>query len=247
MLNIVLPMAGRGSRFVDAGYKKPKPLIDVNGKPMIQVVIENLRPSRSHRFIFICQASHVEEYHLTSLLRGLAPDCEIIAINEITEGAACTVLLAKHLIDNADPLMIANSDQYIDIDINNYLGAQDTRALDGMIMTMKAKDQKWSFARVDSQGLVEEVREKEVISDDATVGIYNFASGDAFVQNASLMIERQDKQSGEYYVAPVYNYLISAGLKIGIYDIGSEANGMYGLGTPADLELFLSLPISKNV
>jgi NDP-sugar pyrophosphorylase family protein len=240
-------MAGRGSRFTTAGYDKPKPLIDVKGKPMIQVVIENLVPKEAHRFIFICQNSHIEQYGLNELLRKLAPNCEIVGIDGITEGAACTVLKAEMLIDNDSPLMIVNSDQYVDTDINDYLQEMEARSLDGLIMTMKADDKKWSFAKIDHDGYVTEVKEKEVISNDATVGIYNFRCGNAFVSYAKEMISNKELQNGEYYVAPVYNKLVMDGLKIGIYDIGSEADGMYGLGTPHDLELFLSLPVSEKV
>lgn len=247
MLNIVIPMAGRGSRFAKAGYENPKPLIDVKGKPMIQVVIENLKPAQDHKFIFICQNEHVEAYGLTDLLGGLAPGCEIVGIDGVTDGAACTVLMAKDYIDNDDPIMIANSDQYVDISIDDYLAEVDSRNLDGLIMTMKADDKKWSFAKVDNDGFVTEVKEKVVISNDATVGIYNFSKGKSFVEHAEAMIEAKELQNGEYYVAPVYNRLITKGLKIGIYDIGSEADGMYGLGIPADLDLFLSLPVSEKI
>ena len=121
MLNIVVPMAGRGSRFADAGYVNPKPLIDVNGRAMIELVADNIRPKDDFRFIFICQREHMERFPLEDMLKKAAPGCEIIPIDYVTEGAACTVLLAEKFIDNDDALMIANSDQYVDIDINDYL------------------------------------------------------------------------------------------------------------------------------
>lgn len=247
MLSIVIPMAGRGSRFAEAGYDLPKPLIDVRGKPMIQVVIENLTPRRKHRFVFICQNEHIRDYGLRELFARLAPGSIVLGIDGVTEGAACTVLAARDCIDSTDPLMIANSDQYVDLDINDYLEQVENRELDGLIMTMKADDEKWSFARTDSSGLVTEVREKVVISEDATVGIYNFTSGAAFVSHAQAMIDAGERHNGEYYVAPVYNRLVADGGRVGIYSVGSEANGMYGLGIPADLELFLSLPVSRKV
>lgn len=247
MLNIVIPMAGRGSRFASAGYTKPKPLIDVRGKPMIQVVIENLTPRVPHRFIFICQNEHIREYGLRALFDELAPGCVIVGIDGVTEGAACTVLLAREHFDNQHSLMIANSDQYVDIDINNYLADMTDRELDGLIMTMEADDEKWSFAKVNDDGLVTEVREKVVISNHATVGIYNFRRGSTFVEQAQAMIDAGERQNGEFYVAPVYNRLVQDGLRVGIHGIGKEADGMYGLGIPADLELFLSLPVSRKV
>ena len=188
MLNIVIPMAGRGSRFAEAGYKDPKPLIPVCGKPMIQVVVENLTPQCAHRFIFICQNQHIKDYGLEQKLKSYAQNVEIIGIDGITEGQVCTVLKAKELIYNVDPLMTANSDQYIDFDINDYLKDMDDRKLDGLIMTMKADDPKWSYARTDMDGLVTETAEKKVISTDATVGIFNFRRGKDLVRAAERMI-----------------------------------------------------------
>lgn len=246
MLNIVVPMAGRGSRFASAGYKDPKPLITLHGMPMIRVVIENLRPDRPHRFIFVCQNEHVAAYGLRDKLTAWAPGCEIIGLDGITEGAACSVLAARHLIDNDDALMIANSDQYVKCEINTYLDAI-TDNEDGLIMTMSSDDPKWSFVGFDDDGKVTRVVEKEVISDEATVGIYNFRRGHDFVSNADEMIANNDRVKNEFYVAPVYNYMIRKGEHIGVYNIGSEADGMYGLGIPADLEIFLNHPISDVV
>jgi dTDP-glucose pyrophosphorylase len=246
MLNIVIPMAGAGSRFAKAGYTDPKPLIKIHGVPMVNVVVNNLKPSRPHRFIFIVQRAHDEEYNLTSQLKEWDPNCEVVYTEGLTEGAACTVLLAKNLINNDDQLMIANSDQFVDCNINDYLNAMDENQYDGIIMTMEADDPKWSFVGFDANGLVNKVVEKEVISHEATVGIYNFQNGSDFVRVAEQMIQDDDRVNGEFYVAPAYNYLINKGSKIGIYNIGSEADGMYGLGIPTDLDLFLNLELSHK-
>jgi len=243
-LTIVIPMAGRGSRFADAGYKDPKPLISVRGVPMIKLVIDNLRPSRPHRFVFICQREHVAAYGLEPRLAAWTPGCAIVQLDGVTEGAACSVLTAEAYLDDS-PLMIANADQYLDVSMDDYLDATD--GLDGMIMTMTASDPKWSFVAVDERGLATQLAEKVPISDEATVGVYNFAHGRDFARAAREMIARDLRVNGEFYVAPVYNMLIEQGARIGIHNIGNEANGMYGLGVPADLELFLSLPISRRV
>lgn len=245
MLTIVIPMAGRGSRFSNAGYIDPKPLIPIQGTPMIKVVIDNLRPSRDHRFVFICQREHVEAYGLSEKLESWAPGCTVIQLDAVTEGAACTVLLAKDYISDG-PLMIANSDQYIDIDINDYLAVGDRDGIDGFIMTMTADDPKWSFVGLNDNGLVTRVVEKQVISDEATVGIYNFVRGTDFVQGAERMIVADKRINGEFYVAPVYEELIADGARIAIMNIGREADGMYGLGIPADLDLFMSLPVLQR-
>jgi len=247
MLNIVVPMAGRGSRFAKEGFTDPKPLIELSDKRMIQVVINNLKPNVPHRFIFICQQEHVQQYKLDVLLNKWAPGCEVVAIDGITEGAACTVLCAEKLINNDEPLMIANSDQWVDVDINSYLNLMDEDNLDGLIMTMKATDPKWSYVELDNGKQVIRVVEKVVVSDEATVGIYNYKKGSTFCKYAKVMLDRNERSNGEFYVAPVYTYMYeNESAKIGIYNVGEEANGMYGLGIPSDLNLFLSLPVSRK-
>lgn len=247
MLNIVIPMAGRGSRFAEAGYIEPKPLIPVFGKPMIELVIDNLRPNCHHRFIFICHAEHLDEYPLQNLLETKAPGCKIIKTEIVTEGAACTVLLAKKYINNSDQLMIANCDQYIDLNINKYLSYLNPN-LDGLIMTMKENSKKWSYIELNSQREITRVVEKEVVSDEATVGIYNYRYGFDFVSAAEKMVLKNLRVNNEFYVAPSYNEMIFINKKIGFYNIGSLGNGMHGLGTPEDLQAFIKwrLKIYEN-
>ncbi len=242
MLNIVIPMAGRGSRFANAGYTLPKPLIEIHGHPMIEYVVKNIRPDYECRYIFICLQEHLDTYNLAERLESIAPGCIIIPVNQVTEGAACTVLLAEKYIDNNDPMMIANSDQYVDIDINNYLAAMGD--YDGLIMTMTADDPKWSFIQYDKAGFVTLLREKEVISDEATVGIYNYKKGADFVKYAKQMIKKNIRVNNEFYVAPVYNEMIEDGKKLVYYNIGQDDEKMHGLGTPEDLEKFLAKTLS---
>lgn len=244
MLNIVLPIAGRGSRFAAAGYAQPKPLIPVHGEPMIAAVVRNIRPNRAHRFIFVALADHLQHAGMRETLALAAPGSVVVPVDRVTEGATCTVLLARGDIDNNDALMLANSDQWVDIDINDYLGAMDRQNADGLIMTMAADDPKWSFVGLDRQKLVTRVVEKEVISHEATVGIYNFRRGSDFVRAADQMIAKNLRVNNEFYVAPVYNELIEEGARIGIYNVGCEGAGMYGLGIPQDLDSFLANPVS---
>jgi len=244
MLNIVLPIAGRGSRFAVAGYEQPKPLIPLHGAPMIAAVVRNVRPRCAHRFIFVALAEHLERAGMREALTEAAPGCLIVPVEDVTEGAACTVLLAKQYIDADNPLMLANSDQWVDIEIDDYLGSMDRQRADGLIMTMKADDPKWSFVGLDRKRLVTRVVEKEVISNEATVGIYNFRRGCDFVRAAEQMIARNLRVNNEFYVAPVYNQLIEEGARIAIYNVGREGAGMYGLGIPGDLERFLADPVS---
>lgn len=247
MLNIVIPMAGGGSRFKEAGYALPKPLIDVYGRAMIEVVINNLRPGEPHRFIFICQRSHLRDYPLRPLLTRLAPNCEILGVDGMTAGAACTVLLAREYIDNDSPLMIANCDQWVRYNVDDYLDAFAASRAAGFIMTMHSDEAKWSYVRRNSAGKIVEVVEKEVVSDEATVGVYNFARGCDFVKAAFDMIVDDQRSKGEFYVAPTYCRFIAAGRTVESLCIGDVQSTMYGLGTPADLQHFLSLNLQEQI
>ena len=231
-------MAGRGSRFQDAGYAFPKPLIEIKGKTMIEVVINNLRPTCDHKFIFICQKEHYEKFDLYNVLKNATNGkFEIIQIDGITEGAACTVLTALKYINSDHDLLIANSDQFVQIDINKFIKTGQKKGQDGLIMTFPSSHPKWSYARVDKKNRVIEVAEKKVISDKATVGIYYYKKGSDFVEGAQSMIEKDIRFNNEFYVCPTYNELILSNKNIGIYSIDIEK--MHGLGTPEDLNSFL--------
>lgn len=245
MLNIVIPMAGRGSRFADAGYELPKPLLPIHGVPMIEVVARNLTPSlQPARFVFICRQEHLERYGFEAALRRLVPGCAIVPIDTVTEGAACTVMLSEGVVDPEGVLIIANSDQWVDHDIDDHLALLRDQQLDGLIMTMTADDPKWSFVELGPDHHVTNVVEKEVVSDEATVGIYTFARASDYFRAARAMIAADKRVNGEFYVAPAYNELIAEDARIGIDNVGAEGAGMYGLGIPADYEGFLGLDLS---
>ena len=234
-MNVLIPMAGRGSRFATQGYTFPKPLIDVKGKPMIQVVTENLNIKAN--FTFIVQKEHYEKYSLQHLLNLIAPNCNIVQVDGITEGAACTTLLAKEFIDNDEPLLMANSDQFVEWDSNETLYAFSNGDCDGGIITFPATHPKWSYAKLGDDGYVSEVAEKKPISEHATVGIYWWAKGSDYVKYAEQMIEKDIRVNNEYYVCPVFNEAIGDGKKVRIKEI--EKEGMWGIGTPEDLNYFL--------
>lgn len=237
-INIVIPMAGKGSRFKDAGYTFPKPLIDIKGKTMIGVVANNLTPRHDHRFIFICQREHYETYDLHNVLKNATNNkFDVVQLNGITEGAACTVLSAMQYINNDQELVIANSDQFIQADINAFIDKARAGNHDGLIMTFKANHPKWSYAACDNQGRVIEVAEKRPISEHATVGIYYFKHGKDFVEAAQSMIRKNIRHNNEFYVCPVYNELILKDQHIAIHPIAND--DMHGMGTPEDLALFL--------
>lgn len=233
-LNVLIPMAGAGSRFQQAGYTFPKPLIDVKGKPMIQLVVENL--GLEANYIFVVQKEHREKFHLENMLPLIAPNCTIIEVDGITEGAACTALLAKEYIDSDSPLFFANSDQWVDWDPVDFMYQMQETEADGGIVTFKATHPKWSFAKLNDYGQVTEVAEKNPISDNATVGYYYWKHGADFVKYAEQMIEKDIRVNNEFYVCPVFNEAIQDGKEVRNF----KANKMYGLGTPEDLETYLN-------
>lgn len=232
-LNVLIPMAGAGSRFEQAGYTFPKPLIEVKGKPMIQVVVDNLNIKAN--YIYVVQKKHREQYNLDTLLNLITPNCKIVETEGVTEGAACTALLAKEFIDNDNPLFFANSDQFVEWDSNEFMYKMNETDSDGGIVSFRATHPKWSFAKVNEDGLVIEVAEKNPISDIATVGYYYWKHGSDFVKYAEQMIERNIRVNNEFYVCPVFNQAIEDGKKIRTFDIPK----MWGLGTPEDLNYYL--------
>lgn len=244
-INVVIPMAGLGSRFADAGYSKPKPFIDVNGKPMIVRVLENLKIPNAN-YILIGRNEHLLKE--AELVRQIENEysATFIGIDKLTEGTACTVLFARKYINNDSPLLIANSDQIVDFDVNDYLEDSFNRNLSGSILVFQdsTKNPKWSFAKLDLNEKVIEVKEKKPISDLATVGIYLFTKGSEFVNGAVDMIINNDRVNNEFYTCPVYNYLIQENLNVGVFKITEEA--MHGLGTPDDLLKFIKKRCPRN-
>ena len=232
-MNVLIPCAGLGKRFKEAGYTFPKPLIEVvPGKTMIQMVIENLNIQARH--IFIIQKEHNDQYNFKQMLNLLSPGCEVIEVENVTEGAACTALLAEQFINNDEPLLIANSDQYLVWNSNEFMYSMEADNTDGGLATFTATHPKWSFAKLDEHGYVSEVAEKNPISDIASTGIYWWNKGSDFVKYAHQMIAKNIRTNGEYYLAPSYNQAIEDGKKIKVYHIKE----MYGTGTPEDLVSF---------
>jgi HAD superfamily hydrolase (TIGR01509 family) len=232
-LNVLIPMAGAGSRFQQAGYTFPKPLIDVKGKPMIQTVVENLNVEAN--FIFVVQKEHREKYNLDTLLNLITPNCKIVEVNGITEGAACTTLLAKEFINNDQPLLMANSDQFAEWDSNEFMYKMIEQKVDAGILSFESIHPKWSFVKIDENGYVTEVAEKKPISNIATVGIYYWSKGSDYVKYAEQMISKNIRVNNEFYVCPVFNEAIKDNKKIKTFNIDK----MWGLGTPEDLNFFL--------
>ena len=232
-LNVLIPMGGLGTRFTAAGYKTTKPLIEVNGVPMVKKVIDNLNVDAN--FIFVVHRDHYEQYNLQSYLSLMAPGCQII-VEDVRKGAAPGTLLAKELINNDKHLLIANSDQFVEWDSCDFMYDMLASHVDGGILTFKANETKWSYAKVGADGYVEAVAEKKVISEDATVGIYYWKHGSDYVRYAEQMIEKDIRVNGEFYVCPVFNEAIADGKRVKIFPVQK----MWGLGTPEDLEYYLA-------
>ena len=236
-INVLIPMAGLGSRFTEKGYKLPKPLIKVFGKPMIQLVVESLG-LEDVNYIFIVQQEHYDTYNLETTLNGIAPGCQIVRVDGLTDGAARTTLMAKDLINNDTPLIISNSDQVVvwsSLEFTSLLASQSVIAM------FEAEDPKWSYAKIEND-LVAEVAEKKVISDYASVGIYGFKTGADYVKYAEQMIEKDIRTNNEFYIAPVYNEAIANGENIVPYFVKE----MHGLGTPEDMNDFIWNKVEKE-
>jgi len=236
-MNILIPMAGRGSRFKESGYTDSKPFIDVNGKPMIQRVIENLNIEfdSDYEFVIICLREDYDRYDFSIFDDIIGHEnWEVICLPDVTEGAAQTILTAEQYINNDTPMLSFNSDQMIEYDE----GVWDSfERYDGGIPCFWGDSTDWSYAKVGDDGFVVEVAEKVQISNDATAGYYYWSKGSDFVKYAEQMIEENSRTNGEFYVAPVYNWAIRDGKKIGIYMVDK----LYSLGTPEHLEEYLSV------
>jgi NDP-sugar pyrophosphorylase family protein len=235
-LNIVIPMAGLGSRFRDAGFEKPKPLIDVRGRPMYAWATESLPLEKASRLIFILLASQPEFPDLKRDIekRYAARNPVVLSVPELTAGQAITVLRAKELIDNNEPLLIHNADTAFEAD-TGWTDKALAENLDGALLVFHSNEKRWSFSRENSAGFVEEVREKEVISPWATTGTYWFRHGTDFVRTAEARFNSGKREASEYYVGPLYNDLISSGAKVRNFPISK----LYCFGTPKDLETTL--------
>jgi NDP-sugar pyrophosphorylase family protein len=234
-MNVVIPMAGRGKRFAECGFKAPKPLIPVLGKPMYSWAVDGLPLDSSSRLIFICLREHLEDTALETDIQNrysrFSP--QIISLNQVTEGQACTVLTSRERVDTNEDLLIFNADTYCPTTLKHAL-ANFSRPVDGVLDVFRGKGDHWSFALADQEGRVLETAEKRRISEWATTGLYYFRKGSDFVLHAESMIRSGERSNGEFYVAPVYNRMIAAGADIRINPIEQ----IWVLGTPEELRIF---------
>lgn len=235
MIHIVVPMGGEGKRFAERGYTFPKPLIEIAGKPMIEIVVRNLAPKEPHVFVFVCRQEHLERFALREVLELVAPQSKIVPMGSPTAGALCSVLLGMEHLQHDEELLIANADQYIDIAIDDFLSSARSKAWDGYVMTFPSTHPKWSYVRLEGENVVA-VAEKRPISKNATVGLYYFKRCSDFILSAERTLLKNATVGGEFYVAPAYNEMILMGKSVGTYPITQQQ--MFGLGTPEDVEAF---------
>jgi len=237
--NLVIPMAGLGSRFLDAGYTTPKPLLPIGEFKMFETVIANLLSPGLRQVSLVAPGHFNLSTACSALSDQLCIEVTLTAIDEVTSGPSTTVAIGLEALDRNLPVIVANSDQFLSFEINKWLVDIESRDLDGSILVMRDRDPKWSFAKINSEGLVVEVREKKVISDLATCGVYYFRSPSDLSIAIAKQFESNDTVNGEYYVAPLYNYFAQQGKSVGIFDLGPVSEVMFGLGTPIDYESFL--------
>lgn len=233
-INIVVPMAGLGSRFVEAGYRDPKPFIKIQALPMIDWVLANITAgfcTDKINLYLIINPSHFNLLSATGILD--VPCVSVIVSTPHRKGAAVDVLRAKAFINNDTPLMIANSDQWMRFNPLDWYYDMINKDVDGSILVFPDDDPKWSYAECDSLGNVKRVAEKEVISKWATCGAYLYRHGLYFVDAATKMINMNEKVNGEFYVCPAFNKMIKcSNQKVVAYSVSE----MWGMGTPVDFE-----------
>jgi dTDP-glucose pyrophosphorylase len=235
-MRVLVPMAGPNELFKESGYAYPKNLIEIQGRPLIEHVYQNLNSITAEKFIFIINKEEMTRFHLDNVLKLLNPTCSVIAAESNTKGAACSALLAIEEINDDEPLLIANGDQIIFEDLQKIIAKFRNEGLDGGIVTFNSVHPRWSYIRVDENGLVIEAAEKRPISKLATAGLYYFKKGKDFIQAVMNMIRKDAHVNGNFYICPVYNELILRQFKIGHLEIPRQ--NYFSLTDPQSVQVY---------
>jgi UDP-N-acetylglucosamine diphosphorylase / glucose-1-phosphate thymidylyltransferase / UDP-N-acetylgalactosamine diphosphorylase / glucosamine-1-phosphate N-acetyltransferase / galactosamine-1-phosphate N-acetyltransferase len=231
---VIMAMAGRGKRFADKGFETPKPLIKVNGKPMFLWAVKSLENVNYSKIIFIALKEHEQNYNLKKLIEeNINSDFELILLDDVTEGQLVTVLKAERFLDTDEDMMVCASDSYIKSEIQNDIKKYKDIS-SGIISVINLPGTHWSFAKMNNDGWVEQVAEKDRISDNASTGIYYFSNAGEFKKYGTEIVQNKETTKGEYYVIPVYQKMINDGKKIAI----SVAEEMWDMGTPDSKQNF---------
>jgi NDP-sugar pyrophosphorylase family protein len=245
VLQILIPLGGKATRFQERGHTFPKPLFEIGNRSMIEIVLENLSPPAPAHYTFICRKEHLSQFYLGDMLRLLAPGCRVLPLENETAGALCSVLLGVDQLDLDEEVLVANGDQFISTSLKPFWDACRQPGVDGCILTFTATHPRWSFAKTDAQGKVIAVAEKRPISKQATAGLYYFRKGRDFVEASERMILKGLTTSGQFFVCPVYNELILAGKNIRTHHLPEGA--MHSLGTPEDLDVFMKYHLAQTL
>ncbi len=240
-------MAGLGTRFTEAGYATPKPLLPVHGQAMYRTVLANLLSEDVASVTLVARNTFDLRQDVEALRSRTSAEVQLIEIDYITSGPADTVEIALEHLKLEDPVVTANSDQFVNCSLFEMYQQLHLEDVAGNILVMEDSDPKWSYVKLNNDGDVTQVREKQVISNLATVGIYGFESGKALRQALDWMRDADDTVNGEFYVAPAYNHLIERGSRIVSHNLGPVSAVMHGLGTPEDYEAFLRHPASREI
>lgn len=231
---VVVPMAGRGSRYANKGYTTPKPLIEVAGKPMLWHALDSIESLEFSKIVFVALREHEEEFGFSNQLKErYGQKMELVLLEDVTEGQLCTVLEADEFINDDEDVIIIASDTYIKSDIGKHI-ANKTEMVKGIISVANLPGDRWSFAKTNDSGQVVEVAEKRRISENASTGIYYFSTGRDLKELGHKMINNDERELNEFYVIPLYQRMINAGMDIRI----SQADEMWDMGTPEAKQLF---------
>jgi len=248
MINILIPLGGKSDFFNSSEYQYPKSLIEIQGKTMIQRVIENYAEIEHKKFIFVVNQTDCDIYHLDSILKLLTNgNCEIVRLNGATRGGACSALLAIDQINTETPLIIANSDQVLEVDLANICQCFRDQMIDAGVVTFESIHPKWSFIRIDEGGSVIEAAEKRPISKNAIAGFYYFGAGKNFVIAAMESIKKDAHVNELFYIAPVLNELVLRGCSVGYkYIEATSYHSFYSPAKIAEYEGWLAQPRSGS-
>ncbi|OGI18108.1 MAG: hypothetical protein A2287_07410 [Candidatus Melainabacteria bacterium RIFOXYA12_FULL_32_12] len=236
-MNILVLLAGNSTDFFNKGYLYPKYLTEIQGKPLVEYVINSYEKLKEANFIFTVLKEDSDRFHLNNVINLLIPNAKIVNVENVTKGAACTALLAVEHINNDEPLLIVNGDQILEVDFTQVINSFTQQDLAGGIITFDSVHPRWSYVRLGDDNLVIEAAEKRPISRHATAGVYYFKRGKDFVESAMDMIEKDASVNDLYYVCPSYNEMILKQHKIGTYNIDREQ--YISVAAPEDISSFL--------
>ena len=228
MLKIIIPLAGSSDLFINAGYHYPKPLIEINGKTMIEMVVDNpSKIKRDHQFIFIIKEDDINKFHLDNTLRLICPGCEIVKLKRDTKGVLCSVLMSIDKINSEDSLLILNGDQVLDIDFNLVDQFWKSEGAEAGIVTFTSVHPRWSYARIENNEVVQ-TAEKNPISNQSIAGSYYFKNASKFFNAAFNIIKNEVKYDDNYYISPVINQFVLNNEKTKNFTITNEEyNSLY--------------------